>query len=1796
MFLRRFLFCSLFTSVLLLMGAGSAMAATYTVTDYNYVAGDAVCDGTCTLTEAINAADANAGQDTIAFSGSGTVTITDADLVLDPQTTDPLGIILDCDGDVTLGGGAIAGPQIIGPSTVKGCTFGGFTQQLTVDGNNATIGGTDSTDRNIFQNWGTVGYNFAVQISADNVTFINNYVGVESDGTTINSGSAGIIVQDAGGVVIGGDAANERNVFQGLGSGGQCFIYIQNNVGALTISGNYLGVNKNGTGGTGVLWGICSESAQSYTGAIQIGGTTAGERNVISNNDSGQINLAGAFADLTVANNYIGLDATGATAELSNAGQGILVEGSCAVLGDCMIGGTTSSTRNVISGNQGPGIEFNGADKWQVQGNYIGLAADGVTRVANGAGNGDDAGVLIENSTNIVIGADSSTLTNPNVIAGNNIHNVIVMGTSDSIVIAGNYIGVRADLSAVVNNVGIGHGIYLNAPSGSVQIGHVSATSAVNIIGGATEDGINISSNGGAVGIYGNYIGTDGTSALGNANNAITVTSTPTGVITVGNTLSAGFNVLSANAGNGILGQHTGTAAHVIKGNIIGLASDGSTDLGNNGDGIRIQDSVQNWTIGSSTADEKNVISGNGNEGIEIDGGSTHTIWGNYIGTTQTGAVGVANGGYGFLIYPGVGETVDDIYVGQNAAGDTFVANVFSANTLDGMRIDENGGTVNDVYLTGNIVGLNKDKDTALANGANGLNLISATDGGVRVSGNYFSGNTNAGMNLSVPTTTITKNYFGTNVSGANLGNGDAGLLINSAATGVIVGYSIGEIIDSGLGKANRFGYNGGGIDNDITSSSPSASLRGNKFDLGAGDTSTNIVFNANELHVSGTSIDTSITSQIAGSTDIADGSKVDIFAHNGTTYVTTFLATATVASGAFQIDGDYSAYVGESAYVQVTNASGQSTKFPSTSTITADSTAPSAPVVTSSSASTTTAAYTLTGTKEAYSSVLNSGSSIYALDSATTWSYATTLSEGANVFSLTSKDYLLNTSSATAFSVTLDTTAPGAPTVTSETAFSSTTFSYDVTITGTKETGASIKNNGIQVVAAGAATTWSYSATVEQGTTVFSFTQVDSVGNTSSATSYSIAYTQTASSSSETTVFGGGGGGGDSGSSGSSTGTLPSGPTSDSTSTGGESEDLEETTGAVSGEEESSSPEVTSPVGTSSEVISPVIVPVIKDVEIKYPLFEAPEEEEVVQEEIVVEEELVEEELVGEELVGEDAGEDLVQIRRDETFQTQVDVITRIALDQPELDESIDLVQNYLSITPQVTAPVVINNSIPWYLQSSGERSQVIPQTRFTLLTNEKVAEAYKEKAEDKDGDRLPDWWEKKYFGNVTAVNALTLTVQGLNMKTAFVFGLNPTATDTDGDGESDVDELAQGNDATLSNTGQLDKTLDEDDDGDGFSNWVERAAGTSGLPEIENGVPVEWAKKNGLDAAEYAKPQTIKGMDKQIQIPFSMRDTDGDGLTDLNEAKYCTDPNGSDTDGDGLSDYDEIFVFYSNAGSCGESLQVWTWVDSDKIYVPRIFNISQEENLFGNDPLLAGVLQPNQRGEILIIPTHDTRETSWVSSLFVSLFGVDSGVKTVEIRADETGKFLSRPSLDSGEYTIVVRAISDEGEIEDETVPYSISVDDSLRADWVMPEQLDSMPIDLESLELITIGNSRPYLYGRVAQKNVEVRTNWASQLYTSSLVVDTDEGEFVALAPSNLENGSHALDVYAFDPSQNLYSSTVHLDFSVLSGLLYQSAMDDSRIPWMLILMSIVGLISVGVFMAVIRSRRSNQMTSV
>ena len=88
-----------------------------------------------------------------------------------------------------------------------------------------------------------------------------------------------------------------------------------------------------------------------------------------------------------ITGNYIGTDATG-TAEDGNGGAGIYLQDATGT----MIGGPDAPERNVISGNDGDGIRIVGADGTSndVEGNYIGVGADGVTALGNlGAGVSD---------------------------------------------------------------------------------------------------------------------------------------------------------------------------------------------------------------------------------------------------------------------------------------------------------------------------------------------------------------------------------------------------------------------------------------------------------------------------------------------------------------------------------------------------------------------------------------------------------------------------------------------------------------------------------------------------------------------------------------------------------------------------------------------------------------------------------------------------------------------------------------------------------------------------------------------------------------------------------------------------------------------------------------------------------------------------------------------------------------------------------------------------------------------------------------------------------------------------------------------------------------------------------------------------------------------------------------------------------------------------------------------------------------------------------------------------------------
>ncbi len=98
-------------------------------------------------------------------------------------------------------------------------------------------------------------------------------------------------------------------------------------------------------------------------------------------------------------------------------------------------------------------------------------------------------------------------------------------------------------------------------------------------------------------------------------------------------------------------------------------------------------------------------------------------------------------------------------------------------------------------------------------------------------------------------------------------------------------------------------------------------------------------------------------------------------------------------------------------------------------------------------------------------------------------------------------------------------------------------------------------------------------------------------------------------------------------------------------------------------------------------------------------------------------------------------------------------------------------------------------------------------------------------------------------------------------------------------------------------------------DDDKDGLPNFYEELCGLdkSNADTDGDGLP---------DGYEIFTLQTLPGLcdTNNNGIDDGAEDTDNDGLTNLQEFQYKTNPKCADTDGDSLTDYEEIFVYGSN------------------------------------------------------------------------------------------------------------------------------------------------------------------------------------------------------------------------------------------------------------------------------------------
>jgi hypothetical protein len=509
------------------------------------------------------------------------------------------------------------------------------------------------------------------------------------------------------------DPGSDGSTIKGLEIVRMYNIGITVNSGGNTISGTYLGTTAAGaatctpnTSTCGTGYGI---QINDGVGNL-IGGTTAAERNVISNNNTAIYIPAATPASTTITGNYIGTKPDGATALPNSYGIYAVPTNAGAVT---TIGGTAPGAGNVISGHTSYNLYLSGGSG-SVAGNLIGVNAAGSTAVT-----GSSTGVYLQAPAHdwIIGGA---TAAHRNVISASNDYGVRIQGggISDGFTVRGNYLGLNAaGTAAIPNNYSA-----LDASSTddlSVRDNVVGGNSVYGYSGISVNSTKNASISGNTVGLAAN-----GSGPLPGFCSGIALNNS-TGADVSGNTIA---NLYCGNEGIGV----SSSADTTVNANRVGTDVTGSIAKPNPGVGIRIA----NNSVDTMVVD--NVIANSGSTGLVVSSSPTSTIRGNRIGTNAAGTAAMANSG-GISL-----SGSDDSVIGGVGPGD---GNLVSGNSYDAIRLE--GGS-DDVAVLGNLVGIAADGVTPLANAGTGL-LVYDGDrtqvGGTGTGeGNMIANNTGAGV------------------------------------------------------------------------------------------------------------------------------------------------------------------------------------------------------------------------------------------------------------------------------------------------------------------------------------------------------------------------------------------------------------------------------------------------------------------------------------------------------------------------------------------------------------------------------------------------------------------------------------------------------------------------------------------------------------------------------------------------------------------------------------------------------------------------------------------------------------------------------------------------------------------------------------------------------------------------------------------------------------------------------------------------------------------------------------------
>lgn len=322
-----------------------------------------------------------------------------------------------------------------------------------------------------------------------------------------------------------------------------------------------------------------------------------------------------------------------------------------------------------------------------------------------------------------------------------------------------NYFGLRPD---GVSPAGNGVGVTIQYSPENAQKTQVRD----NVIANSRGPGIGISeaSN---IHVFANYLGTDASGSTPQPNAYGVIVSNSNAILIGGDASQGEGNLISGNStwGVSLNGISNPEQPVRVSGNWIGTTIDGLSPLPN-GVGVDLN-AASGFHLGvQSSPNERNLISGNNNQGISVRSGSTaNQISGNFIGTDATGNVALPNGFDGISVNASPGNVIG---TDGNGVEDANEGNVIGGNSRSQIAIGGQGANGN--VVAGNRIGLGLDNVTLLngtilvANGASGSQI--GTDGnGVsdHLEGNLIGGLGVFGIvnELNAPNTVIAGNTIG---------------------------------------------------------------------------------------------------------------------------------------------------------------------------------------------------------------------------------------------------------------------------------------------------------------------------------------------------------------------------------------------------------------------------------------------------------------------------------------------------------------------------------------------------------------------------------------------------------------------------------------------------------------------------------------------------------------------------------------------------------------------------------------------------------------------------------------------------------------------------------------------------------------------------------------------------------------------------------------------------------------------------------------------------------------------------